>query len=81
MSSKIGKRVTSGGPGEGSMSRGARAVPPPAGELRELAHCVLAILDYITAHSDGTSELIDDCKPRLEMLLRSPSTTNHTEAP
>lgn len=37
---------------------------------RELAACLLEVLDYITAHSDGTTELVDSVKPRLEAILR-----------
>lgn len=51
----------------------SEAVPPPvADDVRELAWVQLTILDYITAHSDGTTELVDECKPRLEAILRKP---------
>jgi len=45
---------------------------PPA-SAAELAWCQLSLLDYIAAHDDDSSELIDELKPRLERIIRGES--------
>lgn len=52
--------------------RGARAAPPPTVHLDvlELAKVGIAILDFLAAHYEDSVEVIDECKPILERILR-----------
>lgn len=63
-------------PSNRNSSRGATAAPPPVSDdradIKDLAWVQLTIMDYITAHSDDSSELIDTVKPKLETILRRP---------
>lgn len=44
--------------------------PPPMETTRVLAECILELLDYVTKHSDDSSELNDAIKWRLEEVIR-----------
>jgi len=50
--------------------RGAGLSPPLCDGVVTLAECVLELLDYVTKHSDDSTELNDAIKWRLEEILR-----------
>jgi len=66
MSSTIGSKTRK----PNNSPRGAGLSPPPDAAARTLAECVLELLDYVTKHSDDSTELNDAIKWRLEEILR-----------
>lgn len=53
-----------------------RGLPPPPSltgihvQVLDLAECLLAVVDHISAHSDDTQPLIEATKWRLENIIR-----------
>lgn len=53
-----------------------RGLPPPPTltaihvQVLDVAQCLLAVVDYISAHNDDTQPLIEECKWRLENIIR-----------
>lgn len=55
----------------------SEAVPPPEVETPgvhldtlELAKCLLTILDFLGGHFEDSVEMLDECKPTLERIVR-----------